>query len=1122
MATFYIICKNMKKYFILLLMLHVLILANAQKVEIDGIFYNLNTSSKTAEVTSNINKYFGKISIPSTVNYENITYSVTTIGPKAFYDCSNLVSVTIPNSVTSIGDVVFGSCTRLTTITIPNSVTDIGVDAFAGSGLNSIVIPNSVKTIRHGAFFCCSRLTSVTIGTGLTSIDELVFGLCRQLTSITIPNSVKTIGNNAFQECTSLTTITIPNSVTSIGKYAFHKCNVLKTVVIGSSVKYIYEKAFAECNKLNELQCLSANVPSTASSAFENSLLTNVTLYVPRKSLDNYRSTIPWSEFGKVMPLLNGIVFADETVEALCVAKWDTNQNGELSKDEAAAVINLGSVFKNKSISSFDELQYFIGLTSIDKYAFQGCSSLASLTLSDSIKTIDVCAFDGCSGLTSIMIPYNVTTIEDNAFRNCSVLTTVSIGNSVKNIGDNAFLNCNNLTSVHINDLSAWCGIQFGNYSNPLIYAHHLYLNGREVNDLAIPDDVEIIRANVFSGCTGLTSVTIGKNVTNIGSKAFYGCKNIEVLVSDLKTFFAINFEDGTANPINGRRLFVNGKLLEGTLNIDETYTNLSSYALYGYKHLFHLIISNPSAIVNPKLDLSQCDSLKNFIWISDDNLSNKVLLPRNVSIWKIPNTQSNTGKNLFSIASTQSTITYFMSNIFSGAESTVNERTFNMDNNKITITGLAPEKEYTMKMKGTIFDEEITFDYNYKTQNLELYLEMVNATNTTMTVKGYNIGDAELFNPTLKIYDVNSELDSIRICQGCDVVFTDLKPGSRYYVIYIVHSNDGRTFTRKNYYYTQSIDAKYDYIAGVTTCVATGTPLPIDAVVSRWGFRDDYDLSLIELQRTKKGLDPAMEYRWTFMIETDKGVTNNKTFTFRTKSLTMETQRAELVSDKKAMISAKTNCDDDSLRCGFEWRRYDAPNEMPSNIVNCPVYDGMISGTLNGLSTTTYYKFRPFYQSDSGRKYYGDWVAFITADAYVYFDPVVHTYDDVEVKENTASVKGYVLAGSDEIIEQGFEYWSSFSEHKFHQASGTLMRATLNNLDGQTDYYFRTYAKTSMKTIYGEEQTFQTLGSSSDGIREHLYLQEDSNIYDMLGRKVNNVIKGKMYISKGKKFIAK
>ena len=132
------------------------LVASADPVEINGIYYNLIAKANVAEVTSNPNKYTGSVVVPEMVTYESVEYSVTSIGYGAFSGCTGLTSVTIPNSVTSIGIVAFFSCSGLTSVTIPNSVTSIGNGAFSYcSGLTSITIPNSVASIGNSAFQGC-------------------------------------------------------------------------------------------------------------------------------------------------------------------------------------------------------------------------------------------------------------------------------------------------------------------------------------------------------------------------------------------------------------------------------------------------------------------------------------------------------------------------------------------------------------------------------------------------------------------------------------------------------------------------------------------------------------------------------------------------------------------------------------------------------------------------------------------------------------------------------------------------------------------------------------------------------------------------------------------------------
>ena len=355
----------MKQTILSILLMLLPMVASADVVEIDGIWYNLVTKGNVAEVTGNPSmgyfegSYEGEITIPNKIKSEGVDYSVTKIGDNAFQYSKRLISVIIPNGVTSIGNRAFWSCSALTSVTIPNSVTSIGDFAFAECKyLSSITIPNSVTSIGSYAFSYCSGLTSVTISNSVASIDDYTFVYCSGLTSVTIPNSVTTIGQSAFDNCSSLTSITIPNSVTSIGSsafafctgltditisnnlnsiadYTFNGCSVLTSInipnsvtsigrfafkgccgllslTIPKSVTCIDENAFYGCENITDVYCKPEKIRTdimadmglyTYTSAFNNSYPEYIILHVPETSIEAYKAVEPWSNFKSIVAL---------------------------------------------------------------------------------------------------------------------------------------------------------------------------------------------------------------------------------------------------------------------------------------------------------------------------------------------------------------------------------------------------------------------------------------------------------------------------------------------------------------------------------------------------------------------------------------------------------------------------------------------------------------------------------------------------------------------------------------------------------------------------------------------------------------------------------------------------
>ncbi len=477
--------------------------AAAFDFEVDGIYYNI--SGNEATVTHGTTSYAGDVIIPSTVTYDGTTYSVASIGLDAFYNCSGLTSVDIPNSVTTINHSAFYFCTSLASVTIGNSVTTIGKWAFADcSSLTSLTLPNTVRTIGDYALYNCTKLTSMIIPDAVVSIGDNAFYHCHNLASVTIGNSVTTIGKWAFDACSSLASVTIPKSVTAIGERAFSYTGLTSIVVASENTTY---------DSRNDCNAIINTATNTLITGCQNTV-------IPRSvtAIGDYA-------FFNCMGLAS--VDIPCSVSAIGNSAFGSCSSlKSVTMPNTVKTIGTGAFSKCSSLTSVTIPN---SVTTLGSEAFNNCYKLASVTIGNSVTAIEEKTFYSCSSLTSVDIPNSVITIGNSAFHYCSHLASVTIGNSVTAIGRMAFYGCSGLTGV------------------------------------TFPNSLTAIRDAAFCQCTGLTNVTIPNSVTSIGYAAFYQCSgltDVYSLITDLSNvtsqeyMFALQAQDGNFD-YSGRTLHV-------------------------------------------------------------------------------------------------------------------------------------------------------------------------------------------------------------------------------------------------------------------------------------------------------------------------------------------------------------------------------------------------------------------------------------------------------------------------------------------------------------------------------------------------------------------------------------
>ena len=556
------------------------------------------------------------ISIPSSVKkirdyafseceqLKNVNFSegLDSIGLGSFYYCTSLKAAKLPNSLRLLSALAFEGCESLQSVFIPSGVKRleegtfygcsslskvefgsdsqleyIGQACFVSCGLTKFEMPDKVTTLEDGewglgifsetpiSYFKLSAamtylpsylgleesLTTISFGENsqLTRIEERALSGCKKLKQITLPEGVKTIGDGAFNDCTSLEFISFPSTLETIDGELFRNCKAVKDI-------YCY---CVTPPVLNDTHFSRDGETRKANWDFYR----NVTLHVPYGTAGTYIATDPWDLFdmyGVVVeedaPEMPGgiISFADYRVRELCLTNWDTNRDGLLSKEEAARVTDLGTVFSYKYnnrltyINSFEELQYFTGLTGIPDNAFSSSKYLTSIVLPETITTIGKNAFSGCEGLTSVTIPNSVTSIGEGAFHHCTGLKSLMVedGNPVYDSRDN----CNAIITTADNRLIFGCMNTTIPNTVTSIGQEAFYYCYR-LTSVTIPNSVTDIENMAFYGCNGLTTISIGKSVKRIGEYAFYECKAIENVISYIEEPFYIKdnvftYYDGT------------------------------------------------------------------------------------------------------------------------------------------------------------------------------------------------------------------------------------------------------------------------------------------------------------------------------------------------------------------------------------------------------------------------------------------------------------------------------------------------------------------------------------------------------------------------------------------------
>ena len=1044
--------------------------------------------------------------------------------------CSGLTSITIPNSVTSIGNYAFNGCKGLTSIIVEsgNTVYDSrnNCNAIIETATNTLIagcmnttIPNSVTSIGVYAFCNCSSLASVTIPSNVTSIGESAFSGCTSLTSITIPNSVTSIGSNAFRNCSSLTSITIPNSVTSIGGYAF-----------------------GDCSSLTDVYCYAEIVPNTDSKAFYNSNIASTTLHVPAESMEQYKTTKPWSEFGKIISIdnlytLTYIVDGDiyKTYEVECNSPITPEPEPTKEGYTFSGWSEIPDIMPEEEITvtgTFTVNSYILTyMVDGEIYKTNPVAYGTELT-PEPIPTKEGYTFSGWSEIPAIMPAYDVTVTGSFTINQYTIFFNTNGGSFVECITQDyssaiippadpikvgyTFIGWEPEIpeTMPAGDLTCVAQWQVNSYALTYIvdgqeYKAYSIAYGVEIT----PEPAPIKEGYTFSGWSYIPGTMPAADVVVMGTFS---------INSYALTYMVDDEEYKTSTVVYGSEI------------TPEAEPTKEGYTFSGWSEIPENMPAGDVVVTGSFIPNSYTLS---YVVDGEEYKTASVTYGTAITPEAEPTKEGYTFSGWSEIPNTMPaedvTVTgsftinqYLLTYILEGEEYKSYEIDFN--------TALTPEPVPTKK--GMTFsgwgdvpetmpahDVTLTGSYTWSKEVVDgVVYQVADTLSNYASVVGYEGTGEEvtILSDVLigeDVYAVNNiaenalpKTTTIYVSVGRLLLwlwtngYEDIRDTDSGRCLPAPEiSLEGKTAS------SLSLSYKNDYPEFSETITLQGSPVEKG--------KKGYDLALT-------GLEPDKLYEGLATLTlTYEDASYSKSFSFKTEPLTLTTQQPKIISLGNVIVAATSNLDDAEMNVGFEWRRTDWTDDFASNFGKAYLYKGTMEGYIRNLYIEKLWKYRPYYESNDGNRYYGNWVGIDPTNT-SYFMPTVHTYSRIDLTGNLAKIWGYVMRGTDNITMQGFIYWSISSTSSSRRnangipsdatkvlATGNVMSATLEDLDYDTEYCYMAFVTTSEgETFYGEPQTFKT-SFDPDGIENVMASEEVTEVarYDIQGRMISKPQKG-------------
>lgn len=589
----------------------------------DGTLSYQLTSDNEAAVTGLLKALDanGVLTIPETVEYNGVTYTVTAIGNNAFYQSSyksTIKTVIFPDTLTKIGNQAFLYCHSLTgELNLPEGLKEIGNGAFSGfysignsyanpMNITAVKLPSTLETLGSQAFLYCDKLTEVTIPAKITTLKNETFQKCTSLQKVVLPEGLETIGNTVFRDCTSLQDINWPDSLRSIGMWAFCGCSSLTQVQLNENMQTLDQCAFQQCSSLSEV-----TLPDGLANFYAN-VFSETACVVKTSNISYYAAIRQQIEAGKKLEEQGKNNFYKDVQVKLLDAEGneiegvvfeENNYRYIVLDDNSVQLLGYTGDMPGGELTVPGQAQDSAGgktynVTAIGSSAFARCAEITKLVLPEGLERIEPRAFEYCSALTDVEFPAALQFIGNDAFYTCPLVQVDLSATALQTIDTSAFMNCKSLESVLLPDSLANIGERTFEYCENLQSINlpaglqkmgkEVFWHCRNLQNLTFAADCQLaeIPNGAFRACDSLTKVVLPASVRKINGSAFENCAGLQSieLPEGLETISAAAFYKCP---------------LTGVLELPEGLTGLGAWAFGDCTDLDCVIIQGRNLLNN-------------------------------------------------------------------------------------------------------------------------------------------------------------------------------------------------------------------------------------------------------------------------------------------------------------------------------------------------------------------------------------------------------------------------------------------------------------------------------------------------------------------------------------------